>query len=46
MERFTLSCTNDDCPWEVDREYEDSREAEEAADCECCARCGSDLVVL
>ena len=46
METFTLSCTNEDCPWEDDREFNNRQEAEEAAESECCPQCDSDLIVI
>ena len=47
MEKFTFSCTNENCSWEDDdREHDSRREVEIAAESECCPVCDSDLIVI
>lgn len=46
MENFTLSCTNENCPWEEDNDYENRQQAEQDADIRACPQCGAPLEVL
>jgi len=46
MENFTLSCTNDECSWEEDNEYEELSDAKEDAGASSCPKCYSELKVI
>ncbi len=47
MDNYTLSCTNEDCYWEEDHQFDHSDDAKDYADSHCCqvASCGCDLKV-